>query len=72
MKYVKSMSEVNVVGPKYEPGVPIKNSIDIGCDMCEINFESFADLGEHITKKHQRKKKNFVVLVMVNFIPKWT
>ena len=56
MKYVKSISEVNVVVPKNKAGMPIKKSIDIVCDMCEINFESFTNLGEHITKKHQRKK----------------
>ena len=72
MKYVKLMSEVNVVVPKNKAGVPTKKNIDIVCDMCEINFESFTDLGEHVTKKHQRKKNCVAVLVMVNFLPKWT
>ena len=39
------------------------------CDMCEINFESLADLGEHITKKHQRKKE-FCCVYDGNFFTK--
>ena len=26
------------------------------CDTCEINFPSFTNLGEHITKNHKRNR----------------
>ena len=56
MKYVQSMSEVNVGMPKSKQCVSIKQSMDIVCDTCEINFPSFTNLGEHITKNHKRNR----------------
>ena len=52
MKYVQSIAEVHMANTKCKEPV----SINILCDMCDLTFQSFADLGQHVNKKHKRTR----------------
>ena len=52
MKYVQSIAEVHMANPKCKESV----SINISCDVCDLTFQSFADLGQHVNNKHKRTR----------------
>ena len=52
MKYVQSIAEVHMANPKCKEPV----SINISCDVCDLTFQSFADLGQHVNNKHKRTR----------------